>query len=61
MKLTIIFKNEFEEHMKNQFGSFTNPQVYNVKSVRIEGRYLYSTISSTMRWRMDDISRICCE
>lgn len=61
MKLTIIFKNEFEEHMKNQFGSFTNPQVYNVKSVRIEGRCLYSTISSTVRWRMDDIFRICCE
>lgn len=61
MKLTIIFKDEFEEHMKKQFGSFTNPQVYNVRSVRIEGRYLYSTISSTMRWNMDDISRVYCE
>lgn len=26
MKLTIIFKDEFEEHMKKQFGHFTNPQ-----------------------------------
>ncbi len=43
MKLTIIFKDEFEEHMKRQFGSFTNPQVYNVKSIRIERGYLYST------------------
>lgn len=34
MKLTIIFKDEFEEHMKKQFGSFTNPQVYYIKSIR---------------------------
>lgn len=61
MKLTIIFKDEFEEHMKKQFGFFTNPQVYSVKSIRIEGGHLYSTISSTMRWSMDDIARICCE
>lgn len=61
MKLTIIFKDEFEEHMKKQFGSFTNPLVYNVKSIRIEGGRLYSTISSTMCWSMDDIARICCE
>lgn len=33
MKLTIIFKDEFEEYMKKQFGSFTNPQVYHVKEV----------------------------
>lgn len=33
MKLTIIFKDEFEEHMKKQFGSFTNPLVYHVKEV----------------------------
>lgn len=26
MKLTIIFKEEFEEHMKKQFGAFTNLQ-----------------------------------
>lgn len=44
MKLTIIFKDEFEAHMKEQFGSFTNPQVYGVKSVHMEGAYLYSTI-----------------
>ena len=37
MKLTIIFKDEFEAHMKEQFGSFTNPQVYGVKSVHMEG------------------------
>lgn len=61
MKPTIIFKDEFEEHMKKQFGSFTNPQVYHVKSIRIEGRYLCSTISSTMCWSMDDIARICCD
>lgn len=61
MKLTIIFKNEFEEHMKKQFGHFTNPQVYGVKSVHIEGGYLCSTISDTVRWRMDDISRFYCE
>lgn len=56
MKLTIIFKDEFEEYMKKQFGSFTNPQVYYIKSIRIKGRYLYSTISSTMCWSMDDIA-----
>lgn len=33
MRLTIIFKDKFEEHMKNQFGHFTNLQVYGVKSV----------------------------
>lgn len=38
MKLTIIFKEEIEEHMKKQFGHFTNPkQVYGVKSVHMEG------------------------
>lgn len=42
MKLTIIFKDEFEEHMKKQFGHFTNPQVYGVKSVHMEGGYLCS-------------------
>lgn len=61
MRLTIIFKDEFEEYMKKQFGSFTNPQVYGVKSVHMEGAYLYSTISDTKRWRMDDISRFYCE
>lgn len=62
MKLTIIFKDEFEEHMKKQFGHFTNPrQVYGVKTVHMEGGYLYSTISDTVRWRMDDISRFYCE
>lgn len=44
MRLTIIFKDEFEEYMKKQFGHFTNPkQVYGVKSVHMEGGYLYST------------------
>lgn len=61
MKLTIIFKDGFEKYMKNQFGSFTNPQVYNVKSIRIEGGCLYTTISSTKCWRMDDISKVYCE
>lgn len=62
MKLTIIFKEEFEESMKNQFGHFTNPrQVYGVKSVHMEGGHLYSTISDTVRWRMDDISRFYLE
>jgi hypothetical protein len=61
MRLTIIFKDEFEEHMKKQFGAFTNPQVYGVKSIHMEGGYLYSTISDTKRWRMDDISRFYCE
>lgn len=38
MKLTIIFKEEVGEHMKKQFGHFTNPrQVYGVKSVHMEG------------------------
>ena len=49
MKLTIIFKDEFEAHMKEQFGSFTNPQVYGVKSVHMEGGYLCSTIWDTKR------------
>ena len=61
MKLTIIFKDEFEAYMKEQFGSFTNPQVYGVKSVHVEGAYLYYTISDTKRWRMNDISRFYCE
>ena len=61
MKLTIIFKEKIEEHMKKQFGHFTNPQVYGVKSVHVEGGYLYSTISDTVRWRMADISRFYCE
>ena len=61
MKLTIIFKEEFEAHMKELFGSFTNPQVYGVKSVHMEGEYLYSTMSDTKRWRMNDISRFYCE
>ncbi len=61
MKLTIIFKDEFEARMKKQFGHFTNPQVYSIKSVHMEGRYLCSTISDTVRWCMDDISRFYCE
>lgn len=61
LKLTIVFKDEFEAHMKKQFGSFTNPQVYVVKSVHMEGAYLCSTISDTKRWRMSDISRFYCE
>ena len=61
MRLTIIFKDEFEEYMKKQFGHFTNPQVYGVKSVHIEGGYLCSTISDTKWWCMDDISRFYCE
>lgn len=42
MRLTIVFKDEFEEHMKKQFGSFTNPQVYGVKSVHMEGVRIYT-------------------
>lgn len=61
MKLTIVFKDEFEEYMKEQFGSFTNPQVHDVKSVCMEGKYLYSNISDTVGWRMDNISRFYCE
>lgn len=61
MKLTIIFKDEFEECMKKQFGAFTNPQVYGVKSVHMEDGYLCSTISDTKRWSMDYISRFYCE
>lgn len=59
MKLTIVFKDEYEGCMKKKFGSFPNPLVYNVRSVRIEGVYLYAT--STACWRMDDISRVYCE
>lgn len=62
MRLTIIFKEEIEAHMKKQFGHFTNPrQVYGVQSVHMEGGYLYSLIYDTVRWRMDDISRFYCE
>ena len=61
MKLTIIFKEEFEEHMKKQFGHFTNPQVYGVKSVHMEDGYLCSTVWYTKRWNLADISRFCCE
>ena len=38
MKLTIIFKDEFEEHMKKQFGHFTNPQQVYGCAVRTHGR-----------------------
>lgn len=52
----------FEEHMKKQFGSFTNPQVYHVKSIRIKGGCLYSTIVlNTVCWNMDDIAEFTCE
>ena len=62
MRLTIIFKDEFEEQMKKQFGHFTNPrQIYGVKTVHMEGGYLYSLISDTVRWRMGDISGFYCE
>lgn len=61
MKLTIIFKDEFEEYMKKQFGHFTNPQVYGVKSVHIEDGYLCSTVFETKRWNLANISRIYCE
>ena len=61
MKLTIIFNDEFEERMKKQFGSFTNPQVYGVKSVHMEDGYLCSTVWYTKRWNLADISRFCCE
>ena len=57
MKLTIIFKDEFEEHMKRQFGTFTNPQVYHVKSVHIGDGYLCSTVWETKRWNLANISR----
>lgn len=63
MELTITFKDEFEEYVKKQFGSCMNPQVYDVKSIRIEGEYLYATISdkTVCRWSMDHIARIYCE
>ena len=62
MKLKIVFKYKFEEQMKKQFGSFTNPQVfYGVQFVYMEEGYLCSTISDTVRWRMDNISRFYCE
>lgn len=62
MELTITFKDEFEEYVKKQFGSCMNPQVYDVKSIRIEGEYLYATISdTTCCWSMNHIARICCE
>lgn len=61
MKLTIIFKDDFEKYMKKQFWVFTDPQVCSVKSVHMEGGYLCSTISDTVRWRMGDISRFYCE
>jgi len=48
MKLTIIFKDEVEEHMKKQFGHFTNPrQVYSVKSVHMEGGGIYTPLFRT--------------
>lgn len=47
--------------MKKQFGSFTNPQVYGLHAIHIEDGYLCSTISDTVRWRMDDISIFYCE
>ena len=61
MRLTIIFKDEFEEHMKKHFGAFTNPQVYGVKSIHMEEGYLCSTVCDTKRWNLADISRFCCE
>lgn len=61
MKLTIIFKDEFEEQMKKHFGSFTNPQVYDAKSVHVEGAYLCYPFSDASHWRMAYIARFYCE
>ena len=35
MKLSIIFKNEFEDHMKKQFGHFTKC-VITVRIIRMD-------------------------
>lgn len=62
MKLKIVFKYKFEEQMKKKFGSFENPQVfYGAQFVYMEEGYLCSTISDTVRWRMDNIARFYCE
>lgn len=61
MLYVLIDKHDAPMDDVQQLGSFTNPQVYGVKSVHMEGAYLYSTISDTVRWRMDDISRFYCE
>lgn len=61
MKLTIIFKDEFEERMKKQFGSFTNPQVHDVKSVHIKNGRLRTETSGLAYWNMDYISTFYCE
>lgn len=61
MKLTIIFKDKFEKDMKKHFGSFTNPQVYDVKSVHIKNGRLRTENSGLAYWNMDDIPTFYCE
>lgn len=61
MKMTIIFKDEVEECMKKLFGSFTNPQVHDVKSVHIKNGRLRTENSGLAYWRMDEITTFYCE
>ena len=56
MKLTIVFKHEFEVQMKRQFGdSFVNPLViYGVRKVYMQDG---SVIWDDRMWRMSSISQ----
>ena len=59
MKLTIVFKHEFEVQMKRQFGnSFVNPLVvYGGRKVYMRDGYLHSVIWDDRMWSMSDISQ----
>ena len=53
MKLTVVFKHEFEVQMKRQFGnSFVNPLViHGVRKVYMQDGYLHSVIWDNMQFR----------
>lgn len=55
MRLTIIFKDEFEEHMKRQFGAFTNPQVYHVKSIHNSAYNSYSHLVDRLKKEVSNL------
>lgn len=63
MKLTIVFKHEFEVQMKRQFGnSFVNPLViHGVRKVYMQDGYLHSVIWDDRMWSMSDISQFSHE
>lgn len=63
MKLTIIFKHEFEMQMKKQFGdTFTNPLIiHGVQKIYMQDGYLHSVIWDDRMWNMNHVSQFFYE